>query len=287
MGNRMNRFFLVTTAMVCLAAAGCSSTSEKLEHSEEVKNYRSKIDNFMKTYIQPEYEIPTVYAPQWKDNPDYNEIAALTKRTYQSLPLLTQGKKLKSLSLTYATANVKKSFIISAANEKNKISILCRDEDKVRDLFKAEAEMPEIITMPKGIPANLEDAVIRELYMIHSFLLNPDKLAKSISLDIIPMSDLKKKTTAFERKEYSVDKRLCYKIEIQLRDMFGAGLIHLYAEGDEVVRIEIPSLTLDASASSSFVLTIDSFQSIDGILVPASFVFRGERFLLKENQIAR
>ena len=124
MGNRMNRIFLVTTAMICLAATGCSSTSEKLEHSEEVKNYRKKIDNFMKTYIQPEYEIPTVYATQWQNNPDYKEIAAVTKRTYQSLPFLTQGKKLKSLSLTYATGNVKKSFIISAANEKNKISIL-------------------------------------------------------------------------------------------------------------------------------------------------------------------
>ena len=281
----MNRIFLVTTAMICLAAVGCISTSEKIEHSEEVKNYRKKIDNFMKTYIQPEYEIPTVFAPEWNTNPDYKEIAALTKRTYKSLPFLTQGKKLKSVSLTYATGNVKKSFIISAANEKNRISILCRDEDKVSELFKAEAEMPEVITMPKGIPANLEDAVIRELYMIHSFLLNPDKLAKSVSLDIIPMSDLKKNTVSFERKEYSIGKRLCYKLEIQLRDMFGAGLIRLYAEGDEVVRIEIPSLTLDATASSAFVLTIDSFQSVDGIMVPASFVFRGERFLLKENKI--
>jgi hypothetical protein len=69
--------------------------------------------------------------------------------------------------------------------------------------------------------------------------------------------------------------------------MFGAGLIRLYAEGDEVVRIEIPSLTLDATASSAFVLTIDSFQSVDGIMVPASFVFRGERFLLKENKVVR
>ena len=57
----MNRIFLVTTAMICLAAVGCISTSEKIEHSEEVKNYRKKIDNFMKTYIQPEYEIPSMY----------------------------------------------------------------------------------------------------------------------------------------------------------------------------------------------------------------------------------
>ena len=77
----MNRIFLVTTAMICLAAVGCISTSEKIEHSEEVKNYRKKIDNFMKTYIQPEYEIPTVFAPEWNTNPDYKEIAALTKRT--------------------------------------------------------------------------------------------------------------------------------------------------------------------------------------------------------------
>lgn len=286
MGIKMNRIFLALTALACLAASGCS-TSGQTPQSEEVKNNRKKIDNFIKAYIQPEYEIPAVFAPEWNNNPDQKEIAALTKMTYTSLPFYTQAQKLKAISLIYATSDVKKSFIINASTEKNKISLVCRDEDKVQDIFKAEAEMPEMLVMPKGLAANMEDAVVREMYMIHSFIFAPRKLAKTVSMDVVPMLNINKNSTNYERKEYNIDNRLCYKLELQLRDMFGGGMIRLYVDGQDIVRIEIPSMILDVNASSAFALTVDAYQSVDGIKVPASFVFRGERFLLKENKIER
>lgn len=288
MGIKMNRIFLALTALACLAVAGCSSTdTQQVQQSDEVKNNRKKIDDFINSYIQPEYEIPAIFAPEWKNNPDHKEIAALTKTTYTTLPFYTQAQKLKSISLTYATGDVKKSFLITASTEKNKLSIICRDEDKVKDIFKAEAEMPEVTVMPKGLAQNMEDAVAREMYMIHSFLLAPRRLAKAVSLDVIPMANITKSNSVYEKKEYSIGNRLCYKLELQLRDMFGGGMIRLYVEGEDIVRIEIPSMVLDVNASSAFALAIDDYQTVDGIKIPSSFVFRGERFLLKENKIVR
>ncbi|MBR2426058.1 MAG: hypothetical protein IKB16_04875 [Lentisphaeria bacterium] len=285
----MNRIFFAFAALICLTGAGCCCNSldetENLQQSAEVKNNKLKIDNFIKSYIQPEHEIPTVYAPEWKSNPDYKEIAELTKQAYKNLTFFLQSENLNSLSLTYATGDVKKSFIISAANKNSKLSLLCRDEDKVMDLFKAEAEMPEITVMPKGIPANLEDVIIREMHMIHSILLAPNKLAKAVSLDIVPMMNIAKKTTSYEKKEFLINNRLCYKLEIQLRDMFGGGMIRIYADGQDIIQIEIPTMTLDINASSAFVVTIDDYQKIDKFQIPSSFVFRKERFLLKENKI--
>jgi hypothetical protein len=121
--------------------------------------------------------------------------------------------------------------------------------------------------------------------MIHSILLAPNKLAKAVSLDIVPMMNIAKKTTSYEKKEFLINNRLCYKLEIQLRDMFGGGMIRIYADGQDIVQIEIPTMTLDINASSAFVVTIDGYQKIDNFQIPSSFVFRKERFLLKENKI--
>lgn len=285
----MNRIFLIITAAVCLAVTGCNSTKEDdfsdIKHSKEVLENRKKIDDFIKNFIPPEHEVPAVFAPEWANNPDHKEIEALTKRTYRDLPLFRQGKKLKSISLTYATPGVKKSFLFNVAAKDKAIAIKCNDEEKVQAIFNVAAKLPEVTVMPKGLPANLEDAVVRDLHMIYSFVLEPEKLAKSITLDVIPMMDLAKKTTSYAKKEYDINKRLCYKLEIQLRDMFGGGMIRLYVDGKDIVRIEIPTLSLDAAASSAFVINIDQFQTVNGVAVPSIFSFRGERFLLKEHKI--
>ncbi len=279
---------IALSGLFACAAAGCavsmSYPTYPLEEDpgpDPREADKARIDQYISNYVQPELEIPTVYAPEWKGDDIYDKTAAVVKEKYQAIPVLAQSAKLKSLNLVYKS-DKNKTFTLDLVKESSKVAILCRDEAKKADTFKLEAELPEIKVMPKSIPANMEDTISRELAMIQAFFMDSTKMPKSVSFDIVKMPDTTTKQIIPETKEFFVDERFCTKAEILLRDMFGGGMIRMYVAADstrEIIRLDIPSLALAGDAAFSLHLS-DYFTTPEMIVLPKTVKFGGETYTL-------
>lgn len=298
----MNKKFFpaLIAPAACLLLFACGTSSDDRDFSDVPDPrdpFRQRLEEYIRNYVQPEIEIPVVYAEEQKEDPEYWEYELITRKYYTSLPFFKKNTAIKKIALEYQNAakdtfslNAERILDESGKTFEKKISFALLKNGAKAPAFQAAASIPDVTAMPAGVPREREEAVSREMNLIFQFLMpdDPEILPRAVSLQMAEIVNAAQKKVRLEPQEYPmIADRTCCLFKVSLREMFGGGSLFLYAATDstrEIRRIVLPALALDPQ-ERAFTVTIKSYKPVNGFLFPDSFEYAGSVYTLVKGEI--
>lgn len=282
---------LVPAALACLLA-GCAGQTPKMTIAERGpdprKEYRDRADEFIENYTPSEDRQPVVYAPERRETADYEAQATAARAIYENISLFLSAKKWESVAIEYRERTGKSVFRLTADRTGAKLRLESVEMGTGKVLYAAEAEIPVLVQMPASIPADLADNAAREMNMIFQFLMNPLLPAKTVSLKTESIINAASKKVEEEPQEFLVGDSFCNRLQVNLKELYGGGLLYLYVSTDprhEIRRIDFADLVLMAGAHGAISLSFPAYTNREGHPIPETAVLNGVEYDLSNFQV--
>lgn len=272
----------------CAGEATPEMSIEGRRSPDPRQEYRDRADDFIQNYVPSEDAQPVVYAPEKREDADYAAGSAAVRKVYENVSLFRSAKKWESFSIEYRESSGKSVFRLSAERSSTKLRLESKDTESGSVLFAAEAEIPVVVQMPGGIPAEMAENVSREMNMIFQYLMNPLQPAKSVSMKTQPMINVAEKKLEDEPQEFLIGDCFCNRLEVVLKELYGGGLLYLYVStgpGHEIRRIDFADLVLMTGGHGPFSLSFPAYTNREGHLLPEKAVLNGVEYTLSDFQV--